>query len=109
MSFGKIKFANGSTALFELSEEYRGPVGACDIAGNIERSFDEIMCIAENASNNAHACLMRIPHSIRPNEYEISFSISINAEAGAFFAKAGTEGIFQVTLRWNELEGRPSP
>jgi Trypsin-co-occurring domain 1 len=36
----------------------------------------------------------------RPKEFELSFGVKLNAEAGVVFSKMGSEGSFQITLRW---------
>jgi hypothetical protein len=38
----------------------------------------------------------------KPDEVEIEFGVKLNAEAGALIARTGTEGHFQVTVRWSK-------
>lgn len=36
----------------------------------------------------------------RPDEVEVKVGIKITGEAGVIFAKAGTEGSMEITLKW---------
>jgi len=36
----------------------------------------------------------------KPDEVEVKIGISVSADAGIVFAKAGTEGQMEITLKW---------
>ena len=46
-------------------------------------------------------------HSVSPQEWEVTFGITLSAEAGAFIARATMGGNFQVRMMWKAAtEGR---
>ena len=40
-------------------------------------------------------------HSVSPQEWEVTFGITLSAETGAFIARASMGGNFQVRMLWN--------
>jgi hypothetical protein len=101
MPYGKIVLQDGTEALFEIEEPSVGLVSdEKGLVRGLESSFEKIMNLVEGAAKSVHEGWHKIPRDARPNEYTISFGIKLNAEAGVVFAKAGSEGSFQVTLKW---------
>jgi hypothetical protein len=39
-------------------------------------------------------------HAVSPQEWEVTFGITLSAEAGAFIARATMGGNFQVRMMW---------
>lgn len=91
---------DGTEILFELDEDYRGPCGFNDIAEAAKQDFEKIMKLIKDTALNAHSSFMKIPKEAMPSEYTLSFGIKLSTTVGAVFAKTGTEGNFQITLKW---------
>lgn len=104
MAYGKLILSDGAEIFFELDKEYRGPCGFNDIAEDVKQDFEKIMKLVRDTAINAHSGIMKIPTEAMPNEYSLSFGIKLSTSAGAVFAKVGTEGNFQVTLKWTEAK-----
>jgi hypothetical protein len=65
----------------------------------------------DSAMNTIHHMARRATATIdalvdRPSEFELSFGIKLDAEAGAFIAKAGVEASLSVKMTW-EREAKP--
>lgn len=102
MAYGTLVLNDGTEILFELNEDYRGPCGFNDIAEDAKQDFERIMKLVRDTAINAHSSFMKIPKDAMPSEYSLSFGIKLSTTAGAVFAKIGTEGNFQVTLKWTD-------
>lgn len=104
MAYGKLVLNDGTEILFELDEDYRGPCGFNDIAEDAKQDFERMMKLVRDTAINAHSGFMKMPKEALPNEYSLSFGIKLSTSAGAVFAKVGTEGNFQVTLKWTDAK-----
>lgn len=100
MAYGTVLLRDGTEILFELAEDYGGPCGFNDIAEEAKHDFEKIMKLIKETAVNAHSSFMMMPREAMPSEYSLSFGIKLSTTAGAVFAKAGTEGNFQITLKW---------
>lgn len=63
----------------------------------------------DSAMNTIYHMARRVTATIdalvdRPSEVEVAFGIKLDAEAGAFIAKAGVEGSISVKLTWERSE-----
>lgn len=101
MSYGKIKMADGSNVLFEIDEQYVGEVSDDGIVQGLQQKFSSVFNLAKTTAENAYGEFLKIEEKTRPDAFEVSFGIKLTGEAGVVFAKAGTEGTFQITLKWN--------
>jgi hypothetical protein len=100
LPLGKIKMKSGVQVVFEVSEQVPGRVSKDGVAAKLERNFEDIMNVVKETAESAYEGLQNIEKIARPNEYEMTFGLKLSANAGVIFAQAGTEGSFQVTLRW---------
>jgi|SRR5687767_5792891 hypothetical protein len=100
MPYGTIVMEDGNRVLFEFEGPYVGPVSDEGILQNLEERFDNIMNLVRQTAQSAHSTLERIPQPSRPTESEIKFGLKLSADAGVVFAKVGSEGTFEMTLRW---------
>jgi hypothetical protein len=100
MPYGTIVMDSGDKVLFEVEGPYVGPVSDEGVLLKLEQRFDHIMDVVQQTAQSAHSTLEKIPKPSRPTEYEVKFGLKITADAGAVFAKVGTEGTFEMTLRW---------
>jgi hypothetical protein len=99
LPYGKIIMDSGREVLFEIEGPITGPVSN-GVASCLRKRFGEIMEVIKETAESAYSGLERIEIRARPDEYEIKFGLKLNAGADAIFAKAGSEGSFEVTLRW---------
>jgi hypothetical protein len=104
VAYGKLVLNDKTEILFELDEDYRGPCGFSDIAEEAKQDFERIMKLIRDTALNAHSSFMKMPKEAMPSEYSLSFGIKLSTTAGAVFAKVGTEGNFQVTLKWTDAK-----
>lgn len=102
MSYGKIKMNSGAEVLFEVSEPVTGPVSKNGVATKLQKNFADIMEVVKETAESAHEGLQKIEKAAKPNEYEITFGLKLSANAGVIFAQAGSEGSFQITLKWTK-------
>src|SRR5215211_4532207 len=94
----------GDEVLFEFEEPkgvYIGQVSAEGVVSELIENFDKVMNLVRLTAQSTYSALeeMRKKPSM-PNEYEVKFGLKLTVEAGVVFAKMGTEGTFEVTLRW---------
>jgi hypothetical protein len=100
MPYGTIVMENGQEVLFELEGPYRGPVSDEGIVRGLQERFDRVMALVQETAQSTRSTLASMAEDAKPSEYEIKFGLKLTADAGVVFAKAGTEGTFEVTLRW---------
>jgi hypothetical protein len=100
MAYGKIIMERGGEFFFEIDEPYIGLVSDRGVAEGIKENFSKIINVVKDTAESAHEGISRIPESARPDEFELQFGIKLSAVAGVVFARAGTEGNFQITLKW---------
>jgi len=100
LTFGKIKMKSGVEVLFEVSGPVTGRVSSDGVATKLQRDFGDIMNVIKETAESAYEGLQKIEKTARPKEYEITFGLKLTASAGVIFAQAGSEGSFEITLRW---------
>jgi hypothetical protein len=100
MPYGKLIMDSGSNVLFEIEGPVQGEISREGIATGLQRKFEDIMAVIKDTAESAHSGLQKIDAAARPNEYELKFGLKLTAGADVLFARAGSEGSFEVTLRW---------
>lgn len=103
-NYGKIKMRSGNEILFEVGP-VDGRVSAGAIVTGLQKDFEDIMNVVKETAESAYDALQNIENAVKPNEYEISFGLKLNATTGVFFAQTGGEGSFQITLKWTKQNG----
>jgi hypothetical protein len=63
-----------------------------EAAADFEKSIDEVL---DHAGR-----VFRSVEKLKPTSAEIEFGVKLTASAGAIFAKAGGEAVFNVKLAW---------
>lgn len=48
----------------------------------------------------------RLIRGMAPDGWEVTFGIKLDAQAGAFIARAGLEANFQITMTWKGSQGQ---
>lgn len=100
MPYGKIIMDSGREVLFEIEGPISGEISKDGFASNLEKRFEDIVSVIKDTAEGAHNGMKQIKETARPDEYQIKFGLKINANAGVFLAKAGSEASFEVTLSW---------
>ncbi len=83
-----------------------GGVGQVSKVGLVSSDLAEKAAAAlDKAMNTIHHMARRVTSAMdamvkKPSEVEVSFGITLDAEAGALVAKAGMEASINVTLVW---------
>jgi len=68
---------------------------------------DRTLDAALAAVRPAVGAVADLMHAVSPQEWEVTFGITLSAEAGAFIARATMGGNFQVRMMWKAAtEGR---
>jgi len=97
MPHAKLIMEDGEPVLIELDR-----ISEKEAISIPQIPFDEVMKLIKRTANDVHKGYVAIPKAIKPKNFEVSFGISISAEAGAIFSKVGVEGSFTVTMSWEE-------
>jgi hypothetical protein len=100
MSYGKIIMGDGAEVLLQVEGPYVGQVSDEGIIHSLQTKFSDVLDIIKETAVNSYVGLQKIPEHAKPREFEIVFGVKIAVEVGAVFAKMGSEGTFQVTLKW---------
>jgi hypothetical protein len=100
MPYGTIVMENGAEVHFEFEGPYVGPVSNEGVLLELRERFDNVMDLVRQTAQSAYSALERLPESSKPREYEIKFGLKLTVDAGVVFAKVGSEGTFEMTLRW---------
>ena len=61
---------------------------------------DRTLEAALGAVRPAVGAVTDLMHAVAPQEWEVTFGITLSAEAGAFIARAAVGGNFQVRMFW---------
>jgi hypothetical protein len=61
---------------------------------------DRTLDAALAAVRPAVGAVADLMHAVSPQEWEVTFGITLSAEAGAFIARAAIGGNFQVRMMW---------
>jgi hypothetical protein len=100
MPYGKLVMETGEEVLFELEGPYVGPVSDEGVLLGLQERFDKVMDLVQQTAQSTYSALEKMPKPSMPKEYEVKFGLKLTAEAGVVFAKMGSEGTFEITLRW---------
>ena len=79
-------------------------IGAEDMAGKSAKALDKAMSTIRQMGNRVTKTIKSIEVVDRPNKVELEFGLKLDAEAGAYIAKASTEASFKVVLTWEQPE-----
>lgn len=86
--------------LFEISENYVGEVSDEGIIQGLQQKFTSVLELIKNTAESTYRGLCNIEQKATPDEVEVCFGVKLTGEAGVVFSKAGSEGAFQITLKW---------
>jgi hypothetical protein len=100
MPYGKIVMETGEEVLFEFEGPVVGPVSDEGVLVGLQERFDKVMEMVRQTAQSTHSALENMPKPSMPDQYELKFGLKLTAEAGVVFAKMGSEGTFEITLRW---------
>lgn len=83
----------------------RGPGGIPEeLAEKSARALDSAMGTIKAMAHRVTDTVRDIKVAERPTEVSVEFGLKLDAEAGAYIAKAGTEAGFKVTLTWERKD-----
>ena len=85
--------------VYEVSSGGRTKV----VAGTkvVEQTAEQIESAVNKTTQIAEGAAQKISKmDYKPDEFQIKFGIKLTAEAGVVFAKAATEGNFEIVLTW---------
>jgi hypothetical protein len=77
-----------------------GPQRVSRENGGVIAKLDEPLEQAVASARPATECIIDVFRGLSPDEMTIEFGLSIDAQAGAVFARAGFGAHFNVTLKW---------
>src|SRR3712207_2295993 len=101
MPYGTIVMEDGHEVLFEIEEgQYIGPVSQEGVVQGLRERFDKVMDLVQETAHSTRTALANMADDAKPSEYELKFGLKLTADAGVVFAKVGSEGTFEMTLRW---------
>jgi hypothetical protein len=102
MPYATLVMEDGAEVLIEVEDNkrYRGQLSEKGVFVDLKERFSDIMKLVEEMARSVHAGYESLPKEVRPKELEMTFGITISAEAGVIFSKVGSGGSFEVTLRW---------
>jgi hypothetical protein len=94
MPKGELLMNSGTIVQYEVREVI-GEIGP-DIAKGLQKKFDDIMGIIKETAESVNAGLQKIDSKARPSESELKFGLKLTAGTDIYFAKAGSEGMFEI-------------
>jgi hypothetical protein len=101
MFYGKMIIDDDKPlVLYEINEDYVGEVSDEGIIQELNQKFTSVLDLVKNTAESTYQGLCNIEQKAFPNEVEVCFGVKLTGEAGVVFAKAGSEGAFQITLKW---------
>jgi len=71
-----------------------------EMAGKSAEALDKAMSTIRQMGNRVTKTIKSIEVVDRPTKVELEFGLKLDAEAGAYIAKASTEASFKVVLTW---------
>ena len=83
---------SGRPATRGLRPAAPAPTEIIPAAHSLESALEAVRPVLESVT--------RLIHEIAPDDWEVTFGIKLNAQAGAFIARAGLEGNFQIRMTW---------
>ena len=79
----------------------RGPGGIPEeLAGKSARALDSAMGTIQSMAHRVTETVRKMKVAERPDKVAVEFGLKLDAEAGAYIAKASAEAGFKVTLTW---------
>jgi hypothetical protein len=99
----------GATILVEFDDLRQTGVrqvsrGPGEISGKLAqksaRALDSAMGTIQGMAHRVTETVREIKVAERPDKVSVEFGLKLDAEAGAYIAKASTEAGFKVTLTW---------
>ena len=102
VQYGKITTASGGEVLFEIEGPAAGRVAKDILTSSLEKRFEDIMGVVKETAENAYLGLQYIEEKAKPNEYTMKFGLKLGLGSNLIFAKADSEGTFEVTLKWTK-------
>jgi hypothetical protein len=92
----------GGVAKFEVQAEDLAGVGPERVSrhGTAVAKLDESLDDALASARPAAEAVINAFKELTPDEVSVEFGLSIDAEAGAVFAKAGIGAHFTINLKW---------
>jgi hypothetical protein len=66
--------------------------------------FGDGLALARDCAARAVDSIEHTASDVRPDQFEISLAIKLDAQAGAVLAKVGAGAQLQVTMRWSRQE-----
>ncbi|MBM9519870.1 hypothetical protein JWG39_08575 [Desulforhopalus vacuolatus] len=101
MPYGQIIIDdNKPPVLFEIGGPYVGEVSDEGIIQELQEKFASVLDLVKSTAENTYNGLRNIEQKATPDEIEVCFGVKLTGEAGVVFAKAGSEGAFQIKLKW---------
>lgn len=98
--FGPIQIETNDTTVATRS------FATSDTGEKAKVKFEESLEVLERVSRSVVGNLKRAAKSVQPDEVEVKLGLKFSAEAGAFIAKAGTEGALEVVMKWKNVGGQ---
>ena len=75
-----------------------------DVAEKSAQALDKAMSTIRQMGHRVTETVKSIDVVDRPNKVELEFGLKLDAEVGAYIAKASTEAAFKVTLTWEQQD-----
>lgn len=101
MDYQVIKDENGDP-LFAVEVEPAGPLRS----GGVEAATDKLRDVGDAIARSCGDIFSAVHDGAvdaMPQELEVSFGVTLSAEAGMYVLKASGESTFTVTARWTNL------
>ena len=73
-----------------------------DVAEKSAQALDKAMSTIRQMGHRVTETVKSINVADRPDKVALEFGLKLDAEAGAYIAKASTEASFKVTLTWEQ-------
>jgi hypothetical protein len=110
--FVEFKMDDGSVILVEVDEPEMGGTTRAgrrpgEIVEEAKYTFEQALSKIRPATEKVISTLRGLAH--KPDEIEMEFGFSLNAEAGVVIASASTAANYKVTLRWKQAEQKHNP
>jgi hypothetical protein len=81
----------------------REQVSVRDMVSDGSKALEQAMCVIENMAQRVQETAQKIagdPQQRELKQVQVQFGLKLDAEAGAFLAKAGLEASIVVTMTW---------
>lgn len=86
---------------YDYGDQRKGAVE--ELIDATEDMFGSAMKLTQNcAKRTVENIKAMMTADICPDEFELSFAVSIDSEMGAFIAKVGGEAQLQVSMKWSK-------